>query len=85
MNFESFSNLIQTNVPVGTALRNPGKGTSTILSYSKQGIYYLRGKSKINLPFKDLFEAFKHFKGSRVSSTDLKILWLRKKIKKAPK
>ncbi len=32
---------------------------------------YIRGKSTIYVSFKDLFDAFKHFRGARVTSSDL--------------
>ena len=73
MELYAFKTLIKLNVPVETVLKNPGKGTSTVLFYTGKGIYYRRGKSRIFIAFKDCYETFDQFKGQRVATSDLKI------------
>jgi hypothetical protein len=72
MNLQTFRAGIVRTTPPGTVLDNPGRGTSSVLSYSSAGITYLRGRSKIYVAFADLFAAYSRFKGDRVSATDLK-------------
>ena len=72
MDFETFRLLVKGSTPVGTVLQNPGGGTSIIVSYSDSAIFYKRGDSTFDVSFRDLFNAYSHFKGQRVSSSDLK-------------
>lgn len=72
MDLEEFKSSIKVNIPVDTALENPGGGTSKIISYSENGVTYKRRNSAIYVSFEDLFSAYNYFKGLRVTSTDLK-------------
>jgi hypothetical protein len=72
MDFKTFKLLVMGSIPVGTVLQNPGGGTSIIASYSDSGISYKRKNSTIRVSFRDLFDAYSHFRGQEVSSSDLK-------------
>ncbi len=72
MKSSEFNELIEASIPVGTILENPGKGTSEISGYSDKNISYIRRKSTIRVAFKDLFNAYSHFRGQQVSSSMLK-------------
>jgi hypothetical protein len=72
MDYSEFKRKIQATTPQRTVLQNPGGGTSTILSYSSDAVRYQRGNSTIYVSFRDLFDAYMHYKGGEVSSSDLK-------------
>ncbi len=72
MNFKQFKNQIQKSIPQGTKLDNPGGGSSIVSSYTNDKISYMRGKSPFYVLFRDLFDAYLHFKGRRVTTSDLK-------------
>lgn len=59
-------------LPTGTILKNPGGGTSAIISVSETDLSYKRGNSTIRVSLNDLFQAYCRFKGSRVTSPNLK-------------
>lgn len=63
---------IKQNVAVRDVLQNPGKGTSTIISFTETAIRYLRGNSVIPLRYEAIESAYAEFKGKRVSASDLK-------------
>jgi len=72
MEFEAFKIQIQNSIPVGTKFENPGGGSSTISSYTNEKLSYVRGNSTIYVAYRNLFDAYSHFKGNRVSSSELK-------------
>lgn len=72
MDYQSFTNKFEKAVPVGAVMDNPGGGISEIMSYPGNQISYLRGNSRIYVSLQDLFDAYDHFKGGQVSTTDLK-------------
>ena len=72
MDFDTFKKKVKEAIPVGTVLQNPGGGTSVIVSYSDSGISYKRGNATIYVSFRDLFDAYSHFEGQQVTSSDLK-------------
>lgn len=72
MDYASFKTEVKRVLPRGTILKNPGGGTSTVLSSTDQAVTYRRGSSSINVKFKDLFSAYANFKGGRVSSAELR-------------
>lgn len=63
---------VQTTFPNGTVISNPGGGTSTIAGLSDSTISYVRGNSAIVVGFSDLFDAYTHYKGRHVTSSDLR-------------
>jgi len=69
---EQFRKQVEQTSPVGTVLKNPGEGTSEITQYSDHNIYYIRGSSTISVSFDDLLSAYSHFRGQRVSSSELR-------------
>lgn len=72
MDFDTFYQAIESRVPPGTVLQNPGGGTSTILSCRAAHVTYLRRNSRIRVSLRDLHAAFMHFAGRRLTSSRLK-------------
>lgn len=72
MNLDQFAAKIKRDFPLGTSMENPKKGTSTIIGYSDSNVSYKRRNSTISVAFSDLYEAYSHFKGKRVSSAELR-------------
>jgi len=72
MNYQQFIDAITSRIPVGVILKNPGGGTSKIISYSEKEIVYQRGNSKKSVSFKNLFDAYNKFMGRKVYTTDLR-------------
>jgi hypothetical protein len=72
MDFENFHRQFSAAMPVGTLLVNPGGGVSEVLSCSDRSIGYRRGHSRITVSIHDLYQAYRHFSGQRVSSADLR-------------
>ena len=60
-------------LPPGTVMQNPGGGETTITGYSNGSVSYVRGTSPIRVAIRDLFLAYSEFKGSQVSSRDLRL------------
>jgi len=56
----------------GSVLENPGRGNSRIERINREKVTYRRGNSLITVRWLDLYNAYKHFKGKQVSSTDLR-------------
>src|ERR1051325_10540664 len=73
MDYQQFVSSIQSSIPIGSTLPNPGGGTSTIISYSDKNIVYKRKNSRISVSFENLFKAYSEFRGKKVYTTDLKI------------
>ncbi len=71
MNFEAFKTKTRNAIPIGTAFRNPGGGTSVVQAVSDTEVSYRRGNSTIHVSLRALFDAYWHFRGGRVFSTDL--------------
>ena len=67
-----FAERIQSELPVGSILENPGGGTSTITDYSQAFITYRRGKSSIHVSYENLFKAYCKYQGQQVRASDLK-------------
>lgn len=70
---EEFCSRIVYHLPSGTILSNPGGGRSIISGYSRGRVSYKRGNSTIRVKITDLFAAYSHFRGRRVSSRDLRM------------
>lgn len=72
MTLNEFKTLIMTALPVGSALDNPQRGTSKIICYSNTRISYRRRNSRICPNFKDLHDAYIHFRGEHVTTNQLR-------------
>jgi hypothetical protein len=73
MNYEDFLRLFREKIRPGWVRENPGGGTSTVLSVSvNDTVRYQRKKSKIGVDIRDLYEAYRRFKGKQCRTTDLK-------------
>ena len=71
MTLTEFSDIIIRHIP-DEPMSNPRGGTSTIVKFDNEKIIYRRGKSKIYLKMNKLYEAYENFKGSFVTTSDLK-------------
>jgi len=72
MPYITFVTLARSVLPVSHVFTNPGGGTSTIVSVTGTHICYQRKRSKITVSFRDLYDAYTHFRSGRCSSNDLK-------------
>lgn len=72
MEFHDFRRKLVQSLPVGAVLRNPGGGTSTIVSHTPRNVAYRRGKSRIYVGLRDLYGAYEAFRGGTVDSSDLR-------------
>ena len=72
MNRDAFSTQIKQAFPNGTVIDNPGGETSMITGYSNSHISYYRHNLTISVAFSDLYKAYSHFCGQRVSTIELK-------------
>jgi hypothetical protein len=72
MDFDAFSRLMHITVTPGTVFPNPGGGSSELIDFSSGSLIYRRGNSRIYVSLRDLYNAYAHFRGSNVSSTDLR-------------
>jgi hypothetical protein len=72
MNYPDFASTLKSTLHVGTILPNPGGGTSTIVTYGQATISYKRGRSHITVSLRDFHNAYLHFRGGQVSSSDLR-------------
>ena len=72
MKYWEFYQRLVSSLPVGTVLRNPGRGTSEIVSYTDTQIVYKRGNSRIYVSIMDLYDAYERFRGKTVNSTGLR-------------
>jgi len=72
MLYNEFCRRVTTALPVGTELPNPGGGTSTIVSYTARNVTYRRGQSNISVALEDLYRAYQTFRGTTLTSPQLK-------------
>ena len=59
-------------LPAGYRFANPGGGTSRIVRIDRERVTYLRGKSTITVRLSNLYAAYSHYNGRKVSSSDLR-------------
>lgn len=67
-----FKTTLQSAVPVGTILQNPGGGTSEVVCISDEVITYRRGNTNMKVSLQNLFDAYWNFRGRAMSSTELR-------------
>ena len=72
MDRRKFAGKVRQNLPVGTIMKNPGRGTSEVTSYTDTKIAYRRGNSTMYVSLEDLYLAYKKFQGQYVTASDLK-------------
>lgn len=75
MDPSEFRKKLQRALPAGAVFSNPGGGTSTVLAWSADQVCYKRGNSRIYVRVDALYEAYAHFAGHVVSSSDLRVVW----------
>lgn len=64
--------IIKKYLKVNDILDNPRRGTSIILNIDEEKIRFQRGSSPITYRIEDIGSAFEHFKGKKVSTSDLR-------------
>ena len=67
-----FIQALQRACPAGYTFTNPGRGQTKMVHIDAQRIVYRRGRSEIRVRVRDLYRAYRHFRGLRVSSSDLR-------------
>ena len=72
MTREDFATAMCRSLPAGTVLKNPGRGTSTIVWIDDDRLCYQRGRARFYVFLADLHEAFQEFAGRDATTTDLK-------------
>ena len=72
MSPEKLRKLLEKSFPEGSVIQNPGGGTTTIAGYNDKKLSYIRGKSRMYLPYEVIIAVFEKFEGKRLSSKDLK-------------
>jgi hypothetical protein len=72
INLDEFKSRIAAAIPVGTVFNNPGRGTSEVVKIDVEKIAYLRGGSRFYVRIKDLYAAYLKFKGTRITTQELK-------------
>jgi hypothetical protein len=72
MTFDEFASRFRAQLPVGLVLENPGSGTSNVMAYSGNRVCYKRGDSRLYVGLDDLYNAYRHFAGRSVTTSDLK-------------
>lgn len=72
MTRKGFINEARRALPLGYEFENLGGGTSRIVGIDTSVVSYRRGMSSIRVRLADLYKAYDHFKGERVSSTNLR-------------
>jgi len=66
------STLLKEKIKVGCTYKNPKSGTSKIKSFDNEGITYIRGASFLFISWRDIDSAYEHFKGTYITTRDLK-------------
>lgn len=72
VDLNSFRVRLQTSLPMGTVLPNPGSGTTTIAWCDDERLCYRRGKSLFYVGVRELHEAYVYSMGRDVTTGDLK-------------
>ena len=63
---------LESCIPIGTVLDNPGLGASVIRKYNDEKIAYRRGGSTMYLSYSDFCAAYNEHRGQRITTNDLK-------------
>lgn len=72
INKQLFIEQLKNAITVGSVLENPGGGISTIAGIGSDKLSYIRGSSKMYLPYDEAFDALEKFSGKVMTSYDLK-------------
>lgn len=72
MEYQQFFDEIKQKLPPSTVLKNPGRGTSTVKSYTETQMVYKRGNSIIYFEVRAFHDAYIEFSGKKVTTNDLK-------------
>lgn len=72
MDIYRFVSAFHDKIKVGSVLRNPQKGESTVMSINNGIITYKRENSNISVPIEVLYQSYSAFSGKKMSTNDLK-------------
>lgn len=76
MDYQAFVKRVAAAVRPGHQFQNPGGGVSTVkslvVSGTQENLYYVRGRSTIQVSLRDLYDAFMAFRGQTCATTDLR-------------
>lgn len=72
MDTEEFVGRARAAVPAGIVFPNLGAGTTRIVRHDARHVVYQRGGSTIDISWDWLYEAYAHFSGRRMSSSQLR-------------
>jgi hypothetical protein len=72
VNRDAFATKIKQACPIGMVIDNSGEITTMITGYSDSHISYNRRNLTISVAFSDLYKAYTHFYGKRISTVELK-------------
>ena len=67
-----FIQALQRSFSPGDRFPNPGGGETEIVRLGTDRLVYRRGRSEIRVPVRDLYRTYVHFRGRRMSSSDLR-------------
>jgi len=73
MNLDMFITKLKNKIIPNQIFENPKKGTSVIVKITKDIIKYKRENSFISIPILSIFEVYNSFKGTKCTSSDLKL------------
>lgn len=76
MRYDEFVHRMKEALQPGIQLSNPGGGISTVKSLvfkpDRDNLYYIRGRSTMQVSLRDFYEAFTAFRGTTCETTALK-------------
>lgn len=72
MTKERFLEQLKSAIPLDTKFDNPGGGVSMIVGIGDEKLSYIRGSSRMYLPYDAVVEVLNKYSGKTISSSDLK-------------
>lgn len=76
MQYQDFVHRVTEVLQPGQQFQNPGGGVSVVKSLvtsdTQDNLYYIRGRSTIEVSLRDLYDAFTAFRGKNCETTDLR-------------
>ena len=73
MTEDGFIQALRRTLLPGDRFPNPRRGETEIVRLSNNRLVYRRGHSEIRVRVRDLYRAYLHFRGRRMSSSDLRL------------
>ena len=72
MTENKFIQALQRTFSPSDRFPNPGRGETEFVRVGNDRLVYRRGRSEIRVRVRDLYESYVHFRGGRMSSSDLR-------------